>query len=388
MLRDVRLGPVPAEGDSIVYLTEPVLDAESARGRWCTSGDLATLDLVQGTRPRRPRDVVRRGRAGIAPERGSEKDGSRRPSRGSTRSSPTCRRYGSSRAGATRASSGPPPQAAGSGSRPCTPIGPASRRSPRCSPICSPDEHPRSWPSSRSAAGCSSETSMVNPSISCPAASGSRRSGRSSRSTAATAPLTDALLRGGCRDRRPDVLSRHIEALAADERPAPGWTSRERLRAAVPRLQELCPPVARGLRSPRRSCTATSTAGTSSGPTVGFVLFDWSDACVADPFVDVLMFVTKLPDDAELRTSFRDRYLETWPDLTHRRRSRTPSWPSPWPRCITRSRTEISTTRSSPYDRALFVGSTAAMDRARPRLPDRRELDPALAVWTTPPSQA
>ena len=47
-----------------------------------------------------------------------------------------------------------------------------------------------------------------------------------------------------------------------------------------------------------------------------FVVFDWSDACVADPFVDVLMFLTRLPDDAELRSTCRERYLDAWPGLT------------------------------------------------------------------------
>jgi aminoglycoside phosphotransferase (APT) family kinase protein len=47
-----------------------------------------------------------------------------------------------------------------------------------------------------------------------------------------------------------------------------------------------------------------------------FVVFDWSDACVADPLVDVLMFVSRLPDDPMLRTTFRDRYLDAWPGVT------------------------------------------------------------------------
>jgi aminoglycoside phosphotransferase (APT) family kinase protein len=47
-----------------------------------------------------------------------------------------------------------------------------------------------------------------------------------------------------------------------------------------------------------------------------FVVFDWSDACVADPFVDVLMFLTRLPDDPKLRATFRERYLDAWPGVS------------------------------------------------------------------------
>ena len=49
-----------------------------------------------------------------------------------------------------------------------------------------------------------------------------------------------------------------------------------------------------------------------------FVVFDWTDACIADPFVDVLMFVTRLPDEPRLRARFRDRYLEAWGDVVSR----------------------------------------------------------------------
>ena len=46
------------------------------------------------------------------------------------------------------------------------------------------------------------------------------------------------------------------------------------------------------------------------------MVFDWSDACVADPFVDVLTFLTRLPDDPELRSASRERYLDAWPSVT------------------------------------------------------------------------
>lgn len=49
-----------------------------------------------------------------------------------------------------------------------------------------------------------------------------------------------------------------------------------------------------------------------------FVTFDWTDACIADPFVDVLMSLSRLPDDPELGAEFLDRYLSAWNDIVPR----------------------------------------------------------------------
>lgn len=60
----------------------------------------------------------------------------------------------------------------------------------------------------------------------------------------ASVDLTDALLVGGCLDRRPNVLSAQIAALATDPTvPLPGDLG-ARFQAAVPRLQELCTELA------------------------------------------------------------------------------------------------------------------------------------------------
>jgi len=130
----------------------------------------------------------------------------------------------------------------------------------------------------------------------------------------AAAHLTDALLAGGCLDRRPNVLSSQIAALAEDPTvPLPDDLD-ERLRGAVPRLQELCDEMA---DAPIRPTLVHGDlhAGNLMRVADRFVVFDWSDACVADPFVDVLMFLTRLPDDEALRTTCRERYLDAWPGL-------------------------------------------------------------------------
>jgi hypothetical protein len=126
--------------------------------------------------------------------------------------------------------------------------------------------------------------------------------------------LTDTLLRGGCADRRPEVLAGQIEDLAAEhEGPLPGALA-ERLRAAVPRLQDLCARM-RAAPIPTTLVHGDLHAGNIMRTGGDWVVFDWSDACIADPFVDVVMFITRLTHDPAVRAAFRDRYLGAWPDL-------------------------------------------------------------------------
>jgi aminoglycoside phosphotransferase (APT) family kinase protein len=122
-------------------------------------------------------------------------------------------------------------------------------------------------------------------------------------------------LDGGCLDRRPAVLSTQIAALAADPTvPLPGDLG-DRFLAAVPRLEELSTELVASAIPPTL-VHGDLHAGNVMRINGRFVVFDWSDACVADPFVDVLMFLTRLPDDPGLRTTFRERYLDAWPGVT------------------------------------------------------------------------
>jgi hypothetical protein len=131
----------------------------------------------------------------------------------------------------------------------------------------------------------------------------------------ASASLVEALLAGGCVDRRPAILSEQVAALATDPTvPLPGDLG-SRLHAAVPRLQDLRAALAAAALPP------TLVHGDLHARNLmrvddRYVAFDWSDACVADPFVDVLMFLSRMPDEPALRTEARERYLRTWPGLT------------------------------------------------------------------------
>jgi aminoglycoside phosphotransferase (APT) family kinase protein len=49
-----------------------------------------------------------------------------------------------------------------------------------------------------------------------------------------------------------------------------------------------------------------------------YVIFDWTDACVAHPFVDLATFFYNFgpaSTDVEVRDRLRDRYLRGWADL-------------------------------------------------------------------------
>lgn len=125
------------------------------------------------------------------------------------------------------------------------------------------------------------------------------------------------LLQGGCLDRRPAVLSDQIAALAADRTvPLPADLG-ARFQLAVPRLQELCADVASS-PVPATPVHGDLHAGNIMRTDGRFVTFDWTDACIADPFVDVLMSLSRLPDDPELGAEFLDRYLSAWSDIVPR----------------------------------------------------------------------
>jgi hypothetical protein len=132
-----------------------------------------------------------------------------------------------------------------------------------------------------------------------------------------SASLVDQLLEGGCLDRRPPVLATQIEGLAEDEVLDLPEGLRPRLRAAVGRLKEMC------IDLDASPIPSTLVHGDLHADNImrterGYVLFDWTDACVATPFVDFLTFVHHLgpaSNDPVVRRAFRDRYLDAWNDV-------------------------------------------------------------------------
>lgn len=139
----------------------------------------------------------------------------------------------------------------------------------------------------------------------------------------------DRLLAAGCLDRRLAWLAAEAQAwlpaVAATGRPpgidAATWLSAEEaaeLRGAVPQLVAMCGELATHavpatLVHGDLHLSNVAHANVADGPG-GYLFFDWSDACVAHPFVDLHTFLQEDEDqvDAGLGARLRDAYLSEW----------------------------------------------------------------------------
>ncbi|HEY6706198.1 MAG TPA: phosphotransferase [Actinomycetota bacterium] len=136
----------------------------------------------------------------------------------------------------------------------------------------------------------------------------------------------DLLLAAGCNDRRLDRLAARAEAwlpeVGADGRlPAMDtatWLSEEEaaaLAAAVPRIRACCEELA-ALAVPASLVHGDlHLANVAEGPR-GPLLFDWTDACVTHPFLDLATIRRGTGEidvaEAELRARLRAAYLPAW----------------------------------------------------------------------------
>jgi hypothetical protein len=136
----------------------------------------------------------------------------------------------------------------------------------------------------------------------------------------------DRLLAAGCHDRRLDRLAARAEAwlpeVAADGRlpamDAATWLSEEEataLAAAVPRVRACCEELA-ALAVPASVVHGDlHLANVAEGPR-GPLIFDWTDACVAHPFLDLATIRRGTGEvdvaEAELRARLRAAYLPAW----------------------------------------------------------------------------
>lgn len=127
----------------------------------------------------------------------------------------------------------------------------------------------------------------------------------------ASAPQVDELLAHGCIDRRLSKLVEQIAPLLTD----PALMAlidneqQQRLLTVAPRLAELCQQMA------QYKVPATLVHGDLHMSNVAqrgeqFVFFDWSDACIAHPFLDMIAILHE--KDALLQTRLRDAYLANW----------------------------------------------------------------------------
>ena len=102
----------------------------------------------------------------------------------------------------------------------------------------------------------------------------------------------DELLAAGCIDRRPEWLERELDALLADDESLAGLAEEEvaRLRSLEPRLLALCRRLAEG-PVPNALVHGDLHLGNVGRRDGHYLFFDWTDACVAHPFLDLIDIV-------------------------------------------------------------------------------------------------
>lgn len=120
------------------------------------------------------------------------------------------------------------------------------------------------------------------------------------------------LLAAGCLDRRLNILAQQIDPLVNDEQITALLSADEmsQLRALAPRLKTLCGELA-GYHVPYSLNHGDLHSGNITGENLLF--FDWTDACIAHPFLDLSTIV----DDVEEsltggREQVVDIYLNLW----------------------------------------------------------------------------
>lgn len=127
-----------------------------------------------------------------------------------------------------------------------------------------------------------------------------------------SAGMTDALRRAGCRGRRLPVLAHQIADLAAHPLTAQHTTPDmlAQLSAAIPALQERCAVLDR-YNLPDCLVHGDLHLGNVARNGDGYQIFDWSDSCIAHPFMDMIdpyFFY----DNADTQAHLRDAYLAQW----------------------------------------------------------------------------
>jgi hypothetical protein len=126
-----------------------------------------------------------------------------------------------------------------------------------------------------------------------------------------SADQADELIAAGCLDRRLDVLERQLEPLVTDPAAVARLRSEEvdELRRQLPVFQEACRRLADAGLPP------TLVHGDLHGDNVArhdgeLVYFDWTDACVAHPFID--LHSLQWEKDETSRAVLLAAYLDAW----------------------------------------------------------------------------
>lgn len=131
---------------------------------------------------------------------------------------------------------------------------------------------------------------------------------------ASTAQL-NALFTAGCVDRRLHVLADQIEPLLRNPVALIGLSASEvnRLRSLAPVLRQACDALAQYAVLPALM-HGDLNLGNIAVSASRYTVFDWTDACVGHPFIDMFIIYNDETDPAA-QHMLRDAYLSNWVDL-------------------------------------------------------------------------
>lgn len=129
---------------------------------------------------------------------------------------------------------------------------------------------------------------------------------------AAAAHLPD-LTAMGCFDRRLDKLAVQVDALLNDAGALAGLTEAEleQFKSATPRLKAMCAELA-DFGIPETLVHGDLHLGNAAYENGRMLFFDWTDACIAHPFLDMISIFDE--KDEAVQHQLRDAYLALWTD--------------------------------------------------------------------------
>ncbi|NQX60586.1 aminoglycoside phosphotransferase family protein [Paenibacillus qinlingensis] len=122
---------------------------------------------------------------------------------------------------------------------------------------------------------------------------------------------TAELIQLGCANRKPEKLLPLVDLLLDDELVVSKLTSEEigDLRRQLPAISEMCKRIST-YDVPSTLVHGDLHMGNVASSNGRIIFFDWTDACVAHPFMDMILIYQE--KDPSIRTRLRDAYLELW----------------------------------------------------------------------------